>query len=65
VAADPLGIAELSFAGPSKIFSVILNTVTFIDKCGPREHKHCDNAANNVNSEKGRSRMVSKFCGEV
>jgi hypothetical protein len=29
------------------------------------EHKHCDNAATNVNSENGRSRMEASSAGSV
>jgi hypothetical protein len=30
-----------------------------IDKYGHSEHKHCDNAATNANSENARRRMVA------
>jgi hypothetical protein len=42
-----------------------INTVKFIDKQGLSEHKHCDNAATNANSENARSRMEESSAGEA
>jgi hypothetical protein len=41
-----------------------INTVKFIDKYGLSEHKHCDNAATNANSENTRSRMEASSAGK-
>jgi hypothetical protein len=35
-----------------------------VDKLGLSEHKHCDNAATNANSENGRNRMVASSVGK-
>jgi hypothetical protein len=36
----------------------------FIDKSRLSEHKYCDNAATNANSENARSRMVASSAGK-
>jgi hypothetical protein len=38
--------------------------VKFIDKYGLSEHKHCDNAATNANSENARSRIEARSAGK-
>jgi hypothetical protein len=38
--------------------------VKLIDKYGLSEHKHCDNAAINTNSENARSRMEASSAGK-
>jgi hypothetical protein len=37
---------------------------SLIDKYGLSEHKHCDNAATNANSENARSRMEASSVGK-
>jgi hypothetical protein len=48
----------------SDIRVTYINTVTFIDKQVLSEHKHCDNAATNANSENVRSRMEATSAGK-
>jgi hypothetical protein len=55
---------HLEVSGAVRHIYMTLGSKRLIDKYGLSEHKQCDNAATNANSENGRSRMEASSVGK-